>query len=218
MKKIYAIVLSAALLLVGTQANAQLSIGAGYLNSTLTGKSGNTTLKGEPSNGVYLGGTFNIPIAGELGIAPGLYYSLIAGSGSGTYLAGYASGNVAFTEHAVNVPVYLNYGLDMGTVKLFMFGGPTFQYGLSSTYKVDGSVTIPFFNINLKSGGVIDNYKDRDISPFNIYVGGGLGADLMDMLRVTIGFDYGVLNLYKGNDTDTVYNRYNFKFGVAYLF
>ena len=47
---------------------------------------------------------------------------------------------------------------------------------------------------------------------------GGLGADLNNLLRVTIGFDYGLLNLYKGDNENTKYNRYNFRVGVGYLF
>lgn len=217
-KTFYVIALSAALLLAGTQARAQLSFGAGYLHSTLTGKTSESQMNDEHSNGLYLGGSFNIPIVGDLGIAPGLYYSLLTGTGTGSYLGGYATGTVTFMEHAVNVPVYLNYGLKLNKVRLFMYAGPTFQYGFSSTYKVDGNVNIPILGINIQSGGTVDSYKDKEMSPFNIYVGGGLGADIAKTVRVTVGFDYGVLNLYKGQEAGTQYNRYNFKAGVAYLF
>lgn len=215
MKKLY--VFAAALLMTGALAQAQeLSFGAGYLNSTLTGKYNGSQQNDEAANGIFLGGTFNLPIAGELKLAPGLYYSFLFGKGNGSYLNGAATGSVTFAEHAINVPVYLNYGMNLDQVDLFIFGGPTFQYGLSSTYKVEGKLSA--FGINLKTGGTIDNYKDKDMSPFNIYMGGGLGADFNKMIRVTLGFDYGLLNLYKGDTADTQYNRYNFKLGVAYLF
>ena len=216
MKKIYTIVLSAAMLLVATDAFAQLSIGVGYLNSTLT-----TTYKGkeqdkEPSNGLYMGAGFDLPILGEnLKLTPGLYLSLLTGKESTTFLD-IVTLQSKFTEVAINLPVHLSYGMDMGHAKLFVYGGPTFQYGISSKYKVDGTAATALGVI--AADGVIDNYKENDMSPFNIYLGGGLGADLNNLLRVTIGFDYGLLNLYKGDNENTKYNRYNFRVGVGYLF
>lgn len=216
MKKIYTIVLSAAMLLAATDAFAQLSIGVGYLNSTLT-----TTYKGkeqdkEPSNGLYMGVGFDLPILGEnLKLTPGLYLSLLTGKESTTFLD-IVTLQSKFTEVAINLPVHLSYGMDMGHAKLFVYGGPTFQYGISSKYKVDGTAATALGVI--AADGVIDNYKENDMSPFNIYLGGGLGADLNNLLRVTIGFDYGLLNLYKGDNENTKYNRYNFRVGVGYLF
>ena len=72
MKKIYALVLAAALLLLGTQANAQFHIGVGYLNSTeITHYTNGDKPFSEMMHGFYLGGTFNIKVAGNFGIAPG---------------------------------------------------------------------------------------------------------------------------------------------------
>ena len=74
MKKIYALVLAAALLLLGTQANAQFHIGVGYLNSTeITRYNNGDKPFSEMMHGFYLGGTFNIKVAGNFGIAPGFY-------------------------------------------------------------------------------------------------------------------------------------------------
>lgn len=59
MKKIFVTVLSAALLLVGTQANAQLSVGAGYLNSAeSTAYNGGDPDK-DNLNGFYVGVNYN---------------------------------------------------------------------------------------------------------------------------------------------------------------
>ena len=75
MKKIFAIVLGAALMLSGTNAFAQLSVGAGWLNSTETVKSGNNDPSKTNLNGFYVGGQYNLPIVAGLGVAPGLYVS-----------------------------------------------------------------------------------------------------------------------------------------------
>ena len=60
MKKIYALVLAAALMLLGTQAKAQFHIGVGYLNSTEITRFLNTNDPNfsETMHGFYVGGTF----------------------------------------------------------------------------------------------------------------------------------------------------------------
>ena len=211
MKKIFIL---AALLMTGMLAQAQdLSLGAGYLYSTLTSQTGNTKESNEVTSGAYLGGSFNIPIVGELGLAPGLYYSILTGQGTGSYLDGLVQGRVKFAEHAINLPVYLNYGMELGHADLFIFAGPTFQYGISSKYKTE--VAFPWAGVSGKT--MLDSYKDLSMNRFNIYMGGGLGVDLNELLRITIGFDYGLLDLDK-SDEDCKQYRYNFKVGVAYLF
>ena len=74
MKKILSTLLAASLMLLGTQASAQGSINAGYLNSTQSFKNSDSV----NSNGAYVGASYNIGIAGGFGVAPGIYYSLIA--------------------------------------------------------------------------------------------------------------------------------------------
>lgn len=211
MKKIF--VLAATLLMTASLAMAQeLSVNAGYIFSTLSETSGNQGNK-ESTSGVSLGASYNIPIADNLGIAPGLYYSLLTGQGSGSLLLGLANTTVKFSEHAINLPVHLNYTIGVSRhANLYLFAGPTFQVGLSSKYKAEAA--IPILNLGAKT--VIDNYEDLDMNRFNIFLGGGAGMDLNSTIRVTVGFDYGLLNLSKNDNVKS--NRYNLKIGVAYLF
>lgn len=217
MKKIVTIALAAVMMLAGTNAFAQLSVGAGYLNSTLNKSNNGTALAPETSNGFYVGGSYNIHLVKGLGVAPGIYYSMIGSKQTNSYGAlGSLTGN--FTEHAVNVPVNFNYGFDLRDVKFLVFAGPTFQYGLSSKvkYDVSGIAANLLKAAGLSSTGVLDNYKENVYSPFNIYLGGGLGAELAEKLQITVGFDYGLMNISKADKT--VAHRYNIKLGVAYLF
>ena len=217
MKRIFTVILSAALFLMTTDAFAQISVGAGYLYSTLASTYKGNAQDNEISNGLYMGAGFDIPVLGDdLKLTPGLYLSVLTSKTNSSF-AGIANVQSIFTEVAINLPVYVSYGIEMGHADLFVYGGPTFQYGISSKYKVDSTVAVPLIGI-IASDGVIDNYKENDYSPFNIYLGGGLGADLNEKLRVTLGFDYGLLNLYKGDQENTKYNRYNFKLGFGYLF
>ena len=216
MKRFLTVILSAALFLMATDAFAQLSAGGGYLYSTLASTYKGKAQDNDISNGMYIVAGFDIPIVADaLKLTPGLYLNVLT-SRAAASIAGFSIQS-KFTEVALNIPVYLSYGLELNHAALFIYGGPTFQYGLSSKYKVDSTIAAPLIGV-IASDGVIDNYKEADYSPFNIYLGGGLGADLNETLRVTLGFDYGMLNLYKGKEENTKYNRYNFKLGVGYLF
>lgn len=209
MKKILSTLLAASLMLVGTQAFAQGSINAGYLNSTQSFKNSDSV----NSNGAYVGASYNIAIAGGFGVAPGIYYSLIANNkaSAGSIFGVDVSGSSKFREHAINVPVYLNWGTDLARdSRFFVYAGPTLQYGLSSKTKVAGGVG------SVTADKTFDNYKDSNLNPFNVYLGGGIGITVAG-IQVTVGYDYGMMNLYKGDDA-TQSKRSNIKIGVGFAF
>lgn len=202
MKKFLTTILAASLMLLGTTAFAQMSVNAGYLNSTL--KQGNSSTG---ASGAYAGISFNIPVAGGFAIAPGLYYSLLASKKSEFW--GVADGT--FQEHAINVPVYLNYGIDLARdTRVFVYGGPTVQYGLSSKVKHEAgsaSITEDFY----KENGSLRYY----LNPFNVYLGGGVGFQV-SALQIAVGYDYGMMNLDKTGNTDI--HRSNIKLGLGFVF
>ena len=213
MKKLLATLFVAALALMGTQAYAQLGVNAGYLNSNLTSKSGSNKADPVNYNGFYAGVTYNIPIAAGLCVAPGVYYSLLSTSKSDavSFLGFSQSGTSTHTEHAVNAAINLNYGFDISRdTRVFLFAGPTFQYGLSSqsTYKAEGVVSG-----TQKS----DWYEGGNYGRFNVFVGGGAGVEVAN-IQITIGYDYGLMNLYKGSSSDYKINRSGLKLGVGFLF
>ena len=109
MKKIITTLFAASMMLLGTVAFAQPSIGVGFANSTDKWKSGNTTTTNNLS-GFYVGGNYNINLAGALNVAPGIYYSLLTKSDADSY-AGVADLKVDVTEHYISVPVMFNAGL-----------------------------------------------------------------------------------------------------------
>ena len=205
MKKILSTLLAASLMLLGTQAFAQMSVNAGYLNSML--KTSNTS---DNANGAYAGVSFNIPIAGGLSVAPGVYYSLLTSKETAS-LGSVFTGSGTFTEHAVNVPVYLNYGIDLARdTKVFLFGGPTVQYGLASQVKYDANVA------GVSGSKTFNNYDSDDFNRLNVYLGGGLGFQV-SALQITVGYDYGMMNQYKGDNAPQCH-RSNLKLGVGFVF
>ncbi|MBR3387633.1 MAG: PorT family protein [Bacteroidales bacterium] len=204
MKKFLTTLLAASLMLLGTSAFAQMSVNAGYINSTRTAKDG----KSANANGAYAGVSFNIPVAGGLAVAPGLYYSMITSTDVANVGKLY-SGKGTFMEHAINVPVYLNYGFALARdTKFFIFGGPTAQYGLASTVKSENDIA-GLITIN----GTKNLYEIEDYTRFNVYLGGGVGFQA-GAIQVTVGYDYGMMPIYKDGDQ----HRSNLKLGVGFLF
>ena len=205
MKKIFSTLLAATLMLLGTQAFAQMSFNAGYLNSTLATKNNS-----DNANGAYAGISFNIPVAGGLAVAPGVYYSLLTSKETAA-LGSVASGSGTFMEHAINVPVYLNYGIDLARdSRFFIFGGPTVQYGLASTVKYEGNV------LGVSGSSTHNNYDNENFNRLNVYLGGGVGFTVAG-IQLHVGYDYGMMNQYKG-DNATPCHRSNLKLGVGFCF
>ena len=227
MKKVFTSVLAAALLLMGTQAYAQLSVGAGYLNSQETTK---ITNNNDPSkadlNGFYAGINYNIPIVAGLGIAPGFYVDMLVGKGNGSIGNQTLGASVTekYTEVALNVPLNLNYNFNLGRdVSLFVYAGPVFQYGVHSESKFEGTISANIFGVNLNR---TENYKynhyqgnddlKADRKPFNIYMGGGVGLQVADAFQVIVGYDHSLMNFSAVDDTKT--SRSQIKVGVGFSF
>ena len=99
---------------------------------------------------------------------------------------------------------------------VFAFAGPTFSLGLTS--KTDVTTTVLGQNKTTN----YDNYAkddDGDASDYkrgNIFLGGGLGVDLKNTFRISLGYDFGLLNRTSADNTTRTQNQ--FYVGVAFLF
>ena len=96
--------------------------------------------------------------------------------------------------------------MDLGAAKVFAYAGPSLQMGLASTSKITVGGTTNTTN----------NYDNDSYGRMNVLVGGGIGADIADMLRLTVGYDFGLLDR---NSSDNVSLKTSqLHVGVAYLF
>ena len=192
-------------MLVGTSAFAQFSVGAGYSNSksTYTTSSGSSKYSA-PANGFYAGVEYNVPVGDIFGLSAGVNFEYLM---SKSYALGsFVSGD--FKAQYINVPVHLNFGLDVTDgVRVLLFAGPTFSYGLAA--KVEGGVG--GFNVGT------DLYNDRGWTRFDVLVGGGAGLELMDKVRLSVGYDLGMFNHLPSDSNDKV-NRNRMYAGLAFLF
>ena len=193
-------------------ATAQFSIGAGYLNqnakTTISGSSSDAT-----SSGFYVGTDADYTLGHGLSATFGIYYGYLYSEESSSVL-GVASGKSDTKSHYAAIPVYLKYAYAFSdAIKAFSYAGPQFEAGLSS--KTTGT----FSALGLGTSSTLDNYGDDGIlNRFNVSLGFGLGADISDMVRVNFGYNYGLLNLYKGDSSDVKIKNSYWHLGVALLF
>ena len=216
MKKIFATILAASMMLMGISAFAQISVGAGYLNEANKASVNSTANNMGSLNGFYAGFGYDINEGVGFGISTGLYYSYLAGK---VTLPGFSIISGDMVEHALNIPVKAGYSVPVGSgLKGFLNVGPTFVCGLSSKIKPLG--------VDLLE---TDLYKHEYLGRFDIMVGGAIGAELNDMIRVSVGYDFGMLDQFgaglKGRNDDgstkdsaLKLNRNRLTVGLAFMF
>ncbi len=212
MKRLLSIALAASMMLIGTSAFAQMSVGAGYINSTMKTTISNNS-SSMPYNGFYVGGDYTIAEGVGYGVSVGAYYSyLTATSSASTSIFGINIGASSKVEEMyLDVPVHFNYSVDLSpSMRGFIYAGPAFSFGLSSTTQVSGSVGTIGGN-----SGKRDNYADSDYGRFDILLGGGAGIDF-GKLRFTVGYDLGMLN--RVNTDNFTQKRNVLHAGIGFVF
>ena len=102
-----------------------------------------------------------------------------------------------------------------GLLRLFFFGGPTVSAGISSKTTLKAGIS----GIG-QANTVIDNYsKDvNNYGRFDVMLGGGMGFDFANRLRLTVGYDFGMLNRYTASATSVQHHRNQLHAGLAFLF
>jgi hypothetical protein len=216
MKRIITTLLAASMMLMGTTAFAQASIGAGYLNETNKAVVSNTDINMGALNGFYAGFGYDVNEGAGFGISTGIYYSYLAGKVSVPSLS-FITGDMV--EHAINIPIRPGFSVPVGGgLKAFLNAGPTFVCGVSSKIKPLG--------VDLLE---TDNYKHEYLGRFDIMVGGSFGVDINDMVRISAGYDLGMLDQFgagikgKNDDGSTKDSAFSLKrnrltVGLAFLF
>lgn len=195
------------MMLLGTNAFAQLSVGAGFVNSKTNlniSLAGILSAKADAvTNGFFLGGSYNIPIGTSgLGVAPGIRFSYLTNNDVDLKIA-----DGDFSETYLSVPVDINFGVALADgIKGLIYAGPAFSYGLTSQIK-SGSIEYDIYDGELKE---LSDYKR-----FDVLLGGGFGVEFYDMVRFTVGYDWGMLD--RGPSAIEV-KRNQLSVGVAYIF
>ena len=160
--------------------------------------------------GGTLGLSYEIPVVeGTFGFAPGVQFGYFTKGNVDAF--GYD--NISFTETYFAVPLDLNFHLQLSDdMKLLIFAGPTLDLGLTSRIKEKSSG----IEYDIYSGS-LSNYTKY--SRYDVLVGGGFGFDVMDAVRFSLRYDYGLLNR-NGTSLSGVFkvHRSQLKLGVGFLF
>lgn len=211
MKKILTTILAASMMLAGTSVFAQnIAVEAGFgLSST------KFDIPLLPKTADLYGGTlgisYEIPLVDNtIGFAPGIQFGYFTG---GNVNLPFDLGSASFSESYLAVPLDLNLHFALSEdMKVLVFAGPTVDFGLTSRVK------------QKESGAEYDIYDGalKDLTKYTRYdvlVGGGLGLDVMDAVRFTVRYDYGLINRNSGSTSSLIkIHRSQLKLGVGFLF
>lgn len=174
-------------------ASAQMSAGLGYMTKNYSdGKNSDYNV-----GGLYLAADYAVyEITDGVLITPGIAASILSGKENGG----------KFNEFNIGIPINVSYSFEVADgFKLVPYLGPTITLGISSKEEVGG------VSINLYDNDLGIKEKRLDLS-----IGGGIALDVMDMIRVSFGYNKGLLN--RVEDADPAVKTSGVHFGVAYLF
>lgn len=170
---------------------AQVNIGAGYTNNAAKTTAGSTESNGT-ENGFFVEGDYAISLGESLSIIPGIRYTYLSAQSASDVLGGLLGLSGKVQEHYVAVPVSAQFALDLGSAKLLLFAGPTFNLGLSS--KTIGEAVTEV----ISASKTVDNFKDMNLEKVDVLVGGGVGIAVGKM-AVKAGYDFGLLDRNSGD-------------------
>lgn len=188
---------------------AQVSVGAGYLNQTSKSSLSESSSSKGSSDGFYVGAAFSCPIIAGLSVDPGVYYGFLTSS-TDVNIAGFELANGKTQSHYLMIPIDLRYSFHaLDFLDVFALAGPRFNVGLASTTTVSA--------LGDAVEQKVDNYgENSSLQRFDFGLGVGIGFDLFQMVRIKVGYDWGLLDV---NKTDAVTtNNSMLHAGVAFLF
>lgn len=196
MKKVFAFMTLAAALLFAGNANAQLSVNVGYAPMTKTvDNNGNTSSTDYP--GFFGGINYNTNLTGDLNLSIGGQVRFITKTETSSFY-GLANSKNTTTLINLEVPVLFNYGLNLSReLKLSVFAGAVFGYGLSGQTKFEGSIA------GLGGNSTVDWYDENGIVNLKRFnVSGTFGLALTyNQFRLFGGYDLGLVDIDNANTT-----------------
>lgn len=199
------LILLAALLMAGATASAQVSFGFGPATRIYYSKTDSRINDGKDVKDVDY--TVGVQVSFEDSRRVSDYFGYSAGVDFGTYKkSDYFAQEIGLTEMYLDIPVRAKFYIPFSDdFQLFFFAGPSPSVCIGShiVSGADKNKTSRF--------GDNSNY-----SRFDVLAGGGIGCEIVERLKITLGYDHGLLNRDKGNITDL--HVAAAKLSVSYMF
>ena len=192
MKKTLLLLFAAALMLAGVNASAQVSIGAGPATRLYFEK------------GQTVNYTYGVQLRFEDSKRLTDVFGYSAGVDFGTYgKKDFYSETTGLGEMYVDLPVRAKFYIPFsGSTEMFFFGGVVPSMCVSSNIKTETGKTSRFG-------------EGSDYFRYDVMAGGGVGIELNEQYRFTLGYDHGLLDRYK--DAGVLHTA-AVKFTISFLF
>jgi len=180
---------------------AQLGINAGYaLNSINYSDFGSK----QNMSGFSAGLSYDFRIKNEWYLFTGLNYSQFGRTNSERFLLG--QWNYTYRHGFLEIPIHAAFVMEVADDwKISIEAGPKLSYAVFGTETVQR-------NDGVK---IQTNIYDKNISPFNVLVGFGIGIQYSN-LRFKIGYDLGLLN--QSSNIDSKATRSGLSLSLGYVF
>ena len=194
MKKILSIILGA---IICTQAFAQVSVNAGYLNAFRHGGENGTTW-GLYGDGFYAGASVDIKSSNypQFAFEPGVNFNLSDYNRGTTY-------GFEYIEYFITAPLHLKYTQPVSNVlDIFVSAGPTLLCTLGGKSKA--------------SYGGFTYFENEKGGDFDVTFGLQGGVKLSNNIKFMTGYDFGLVN--QSGDEHYRTTRNFFHIGIGYIF
>ena len=210
MKRMKKVLILVAALFVGIQAHAQLQADGGYQHFFEQWQYRNGEDRGNHNgpdwDGFYVGGRYNInlPWVDGLSVIPGANFS---------FMFSKVATDASCREIALNIPIDAAYTLDLGTLQLRGFAGPSIQVGLLNHMVARGGNQTTSYNMYGDNG---NNYVLGTRTRVNVSLGIGAGFVVRERFTGHIRYDLGLANLTTAQYWKLFRNT--LQVGVGYIF
>lgn len=203
--KIILVILS---LFIGSTAFGQVAIEGGYVRSTLFLSEGDNV----GVNNFYGGVTYNIGFkSSAFMLEPGIFFQY--GKKNDIFTHSFSDDSEVsekLTQTYLTIPIMLNYGVNVGQSVVRFYAGPTVFAKLS------GKVKSTYEDSNSSTSDSWD--ADEYCVDGGMMLGAGIGFELIDRIRIKVGYDYDIFNHELEEDDKTIDRHWGqFHVGLAII-
>ncbi|MBS7312730.1 MAG: PorT family protein, partial [Bacteroidales bacterium] len=163
-----------------------MSIGAGFAKSDLKENVDLASVSQEKTanaNGLYFGADYTFKFKYGFGFTPGIEWVYVADKNLKELGILNSNTETKFKEHYVNIPLDIDWGIDLKVVRVFAFAGPTLSFNVSSKTTSKTTVAGSSTEDKVSTKDFLEKLGGK-YGAFDLMLGAGAGVDVLNMIRV----------------------------------